>query len=496
MLDGMPWRTPSLRPGVIRLALALAFTALLAAGAPWHEVFLPDDEGFELMKAWLLQRGHRLYGEIWCDQPPLHTLLLSAAFHLFGATIATGRALALAFAALCFWALSELVGRRHGNLAAALTLLGLTLAPGFARMATSATIMLPALAVALLAVVLIEPAQGRTNRRWLALAGAVFGLAMQIKFIAVIVLPLAVWELTWTGNEVVGWRLAARRLWVWSAGAATVFLGGLLAFPEATADALWAPHLSAGTRAVFAGGGPRMHALLQADAALLAVAAAGLLLAAVRRQTMLVPPLLLLAVAYAGHLWLRPFWSYYYLHLALPLAWLAAVAVRDLTVWVAEAGTGRGLGLRFVLVAGLFTPVLAQLPERVEQVRAALRPGDGIARQMLADRIRQHAGAWVFTDQPALAFQAGVPVPPEAVVLSQKRVRLGLFTERDLIRCLERRQPGVVALGAGLPVGEAARAYLAAHYQPPSLQAGLIVHVRKESGGLRHDGGAAIPHAK
>lgn len=477
----MPLRIPLLRPGVIRLGLALAFTAVLAAGAPWREVFLPDDEGFELMKAWLHQRGHTLYGEIWCDQPPLHTLLLSGAFHLLGTTIATGRALALAFAALSFWALGELVGRRHGNMVAALALLTLALSPGFTRMAASATIMLPAIAVALLAVVFIEPAKARTGRWWLALAGAVFGLAMQIKFIAVIVLPLAVWEVARPGDKADSWRLALRRLWVWGAGAGTTFLGGLLVFPEATADLLWAPHLSAAARAAFADGGVRLHALLRADAALLVLSGAGLCLAGARRQTALVPPLLLFALAYAGHLWLRPFWNYYYLHLALPLAWLAAVAMRDLTGWVAEAGTGRVLGLRFVLVAGLFTPVLARLPERVEQAREALRPGDAIARQMLADKIREHAGQWVFTDHPAIAFQAGVPVPPEAVVLSQKRVRLGLFTERDLIRCLERRQPGVVALGGGLPVGEAARAYLAAHYQPPTLQAGLIVYLRRQA---------------
>lgn len=481
MLDGVRLLILLLRPGVVRLGLALAFTAVLAVCAPWHEVFLPDDEGFELMKAWLHQRGHTLYGEIWCDQPPLHTLLLSGAFHLLGTTIATGRALALVFTALSFWSLGELVGRRHGNVAAALALLALALSPGFTRMAASATIMLPAIAVALLAVVLIEPAKEQTGRLWLALAGAVFGLAMQIKFIAVVGLPLAIWEVARPGPKADSWPLAVRRLLGWGAGVGTTFLGGLLVFPEATADLLWTPHLSAAARAAFADGGARFHALLREDTALLVLSGVGLLLAMVRRQTVLVPPLLLFTTAYFGHLWLRPFWNYYYLHLALPLAWLAAVATRDLTGWVAEAGTGRVLGLRFLLVAGLFTPVLAQLPDRVEQAWEALRPGDAVARQILANQIRQHAGQWTFTDHPAIAFQAGVLVPPEAVVLSQKRVRLGLFTERDLIRCLERRHPGVVALGGGLPVGEAARSYLTAHYHPPALQAGLIVYLRRKT---------------
>ena len=186
---------PPPAPTLVRLLLALAFTAVIAAGAPWHNAFLPDDEGYELMKAWLLQRGHPLYGEIWSDQPPLHTWILSAAFRLFGTSIATGRAVALAFAALALWALATLVGRRRGNLIAALALLALVLSPGFTRLAASATIMLPALAVALLGVALLEPAWQRGRLGGLFLAGVVFGLALQIKYIAVVILPLALCEL-------------------------------------------------------------------------------------------------------------------------------------------------------------------------------------------------------------------------------------------------------------------------------------------------------------
>ncbi len=479
MLDGLPRRIPLLQSGVFRLALAFLFTAGIAWLAPWQDVLLPDDEGFELMKAWLLQRGHGLYTEIWCDQPPLHTLLLSGTFHLLGTSVATGRLLALAFTALAFWTVGELVGRRHGTIAAALAMLALAVSPGFTRMAAGCTLMLPAIAVGLLAIVLIEPARQRGGWPRLALAGTVLGLAMQIKFIAVIVLPLAAWEVFRPMGDVRGWRPALVRWGAWSGGAVAAFLAGLLAFPEATADLIWTPHLSAGVWAAFAEGGTRLHSLLLDDADLLVLAAAGLCLGVVRRQTCLVPPVLLLVVAYAGHLWLRPFWDYYYLHLALPLAWLVAGGARELTLWVAETASNRALAGRFILVTALFTPVLARLPARAEQARESLRSGDPIARQVLADTLRHRTGEWVFTDHPGLAFQAGVPVPPEVAVLSQKRVRLGLFTDADLVRCLERRQPGVVALGAGLPLGEVARAHLTAHYQPPMLAAGFFVYLRQ-----------------
>ena len=564
----------------MRLVLALAATGLLAAFMPWHDVFVPDDEGFELMKAWLLQRGHPLYAEIWSDQPPLHTWLLAAAFHLFGPTIAVGRALALAFTALACGSLVTLVARRSGTGVAALALLGLLLSRTFTRNATSVTIMLPAIALALFAVVLIQPARTRGTLRWLIAAGAVFGLALQIKFIAVVLLPLALVELLRptaprsaggppaspvadTGSRSAGvspaspataadrlpWAHLAqliRRLAAWGTGATLGFATVLAFTPAATMDMLWTTHLSANTRTVFGPGGALLHGLLRHDADLLLLAAAGLLLALLRhcrnsvvgehtrpgcswmrpriqpggapphhepsarpetppvfregaenhtrggcapRQIQRVlrdtasseylAPFLLLLVAYAGHCWLRPFWAYYYLHLALPLAWLVALATRDLTNWVATAQHRRAAVVRFLLVAALFTTVLVRLPERVTLARDALRLGPPAASAHLLQTLREHPGEWVFVNQPAIAFQAGVLVPPEAVVLSLKRLWLGRFTEDDFLRCLERRRPVVVQPVMGLPLGPAARAYLAEHYDATSPQPGLGFYLRR-----------------
>ena len=149
-------------------------------------------------------------------------------------------------------------------------------------------------------------------------------------------------------------------------------------------------------------------------------------------------PRLLLLIAYAGHCWLRPFWAYYCLHLALPLAWLVALATRDLTAWVATARHRSVAGVRFLLVAALFTTVLVRLPERGTLARDALRLGPPAASAHLLQTLREHPGEWVFVNQPALAFHAGVLVPPEAVVLSLKRLWLGLFTEDNFLTATPR----------------------------------------------------------
>src|SRR6266404_2532145 len=58
---------------------------LLLAGFLIFESFIPlrttvqigADEGFELAKATLCLKGHHLYTEVWNDQPPLHTFLVT-----------------------------------------------------------------------------------------------------------------------------------------------------------------------------------------------------------------------------------------------------------------------------------------------------------------------------------------------------------------------------------------------------------------------------------
>lgn len=476
----------SFPPMVLRLLLALAFTGLIAAGSPWREVFHPDDEGFELMKGWLLERGFPLYTEIWSDQPPLHTLLLAAIFRVFGPSVAAARVVALAFAWLAFWCLGELAARRHGTLAAFLAMTSLALASGFTRIAASATIMLPAYALALASVVLVVRSRFSRKPWHLIIGGVCFGLAMQIKFTPVLLLPLVVWELLRTNTPGMGenpddLRDRFRNLAVWSGGAAFAFAAIVALFPAMTTELLWHPHFSPATRAAFATApGPRaLHAMLLADWDLLLLAAGGLLLAAYRRRVEFIPPLLLLVTAYAAHLWQRPFWGYYYLHLALPLAWLAALAVCELTQWVAERRSHRTLIAAFTLVVAMLIPCAARLPERADRAQNDLKTYDSDARSVLLEILRQHSGQWCFISHPGIAFQAGVPVPPEAVVLSQKRLRLGLFTQREFLHCLEQRQPGIIANAGPDSFGQPGATYLREHYEPFGVVAGFVLHRRR-----------------
>ena len=65
------------RSRVVLAALLTAFIVLQFSIPLGTTVQIGADEGFELAKATLCLKGYQLYTEIWNDQPPLHTFLIT-----------------------------------------------------------------------------------------------------------------------------------------------------------------------------------------------------------------------------------------------------------------------------------------------------------------------------------------------------------------------------------------------------------------------------------
>jgi hypothetical protein len=53
---------------------------------------------------------------------------------------------------------------------------------------------------------------------------------------------------------------------------------------------------------------------------------------------------------------------------------------------------------------------------------------------------------WVVTDEPMYAFRAGLSVPPELVVLSEKRIQTKYLTQKEIIEVIRRYQPEQILL--------------------------------------------------
>lgn len=111
------------RPDGVRDALAAPLVAglyfvAMAGFYPYDAFALNPDEGNNAMKALLVDRGYRLYADVWDDQAPLFTHLLRAWFNVVGWNVERGRLLSILFSALVVFAAYDLVRRCWGHGAA------------------------------------------------------------------------------------------------------------------------------------------------------------------------------------------------------------------------------------------------------------------------------------------------------------------------------------------------------------------------------------------
>jgi hypothetical protein len=206
----------------VLLALILSFLAIESFVPMRTAVQIGADEGFELAKATLCVHGHRLYTEIWNDQPPLHTFLVTEILKHASGSVLGPRLLTVAFSVLLLIAVFSIVRQVSGPLAASLTTAMIIMSPGFIELSWSCMLEIPALATALGALALLfclkqgevlphplalpqerenwatNPSMMRRGVNWWqtegmlgdGLAGAAFGLGLQMKLVPVIYLVL------------------------------------------------------------------------------------------------------------------------------------------------------------------------------------------------------------------------------------------------------------------------------------------------------------------
>ena len=145
------------RPAVILTILLSAFFLIQSCVPLRTAVQIGADEGFELAKATLCLRGYRLYSEVWNDQPPLHTFLITQILKRISPSILGPRLVTSVFAAVLLGTVFFLSLRVSGLFVAALATALLIVSPGFIELSSSCMLEIPALApaVAALGVLLI-----------------------------------------------------------------------------------------------------------------------------------------------------------------------------------------------------------------------------------------------------------------------------------------------------------------------------------------------------
>jgi hypothetical protein len=438
------------------LAAAGAFL-LLALATCWATIWsgfeIGQDEHFEVAKAFLWSKGFRLYREIWNDQQPLLTILQGLLFKGFGALIGVARGLALAFGALLTAGLFHLVRKSFGVIAAFGAMISLLAAPHVFKFSISTMNEVPAFAAGLWALWAIRRWDKDGRRVWLAASGLILAVALEIKLTAIILAPALGVELAilaLRGSRAGRIVDLARNGLIWGGSVlgGFILLGLVLGTGYRQA---YASHFSVVGPAALAE--VRQFAftlgnLLGYRQALFALAAALGLAAWRRHWRPLAFPLVLFATAIAVHLYHRPFWSYYYLHFAVPIAWLTGYAVGELWNVALEevrrtprlAFRGFGLALAASLLSGaVVTYAGISLKSEIVKIRGIHRiDADPLVAAMKAAAPRTQ---WVYTRAPIYAFYAQLRVIPELAVMPRKRFWSGEITQPEILALLKRYKP-------------------------------------------------------
>ena len=358
------------RQSIVLSSLLAAFLGLHSLLPLGTAIKIGADEDGELSKATLYTHGYKLYSEVWDDQPPLHTFIDANLLRHVSHSVLVPRLLTVAFAIALLIATFLLIQAVSGLLTASLATAMLMGSPGFLELSSSAMLEIPALAPIVAGLFFLWARSWTSRALTEIIAGALYGLALQMKLIGVVYLPIAglmLWLRTrcpsvkhrsgpspactpWpvrigTRDESARTDSGEDQFWKGSLVFVMSMIMTFVALNYLTGSPLllqlqqsWASHFGA-TRS-FEYGSPQDYPydwtvlLKNWETTLPALLGMWVLFRKLRRTPEAALPLGWLAitlVAFGGH---KPWWPYYYIHNALPLCWCAGVGISFLCDWV------------------------------------------------------------------------------------------------------------------------------------------------------------------
>jgi 4-amino-4-deoxy-L-arabinose transferase-like glycosyltransferase len=424
------------------------------------------DEGLNLMKAMLVERGYPLYQSIWSDQPPLFTYLLVPVIRVFGNNVQAARFLVLFLSCILLWASFQVMQLIWGGGAAWSGTFLIFLLPYFLILSVSVMIGLPAIALAMLSLLALLQWHARRGRGWLVLSAALLALSVLVKlitgFLAIIFLAGLLAAQYREFRRTQEWKKFLFPAFTWIAVFAGLVVAGVLVFVgPSNLDQLITTHLLAEQVTSFRTE-PWMtlgfH--VRTVSPLFVLTIVGIVYSIQSRRWLA----LYLAAWFAASLLLlsvhRPVWEHQTLLLTIPAAMLAGPAlfevVRRLSraVWP-EGRLERNSMLFLAALVGSVALLFTFRPNESLKMIGVSPKTFGTEPEMPPNparvyrRMERYApqSSWVVTDMPMYAFRTGVPVPPELAVFSAKRVETGDLTEADILAAVREYRPEQIMFG-------------------------------------------------
>lgn len=468
---------------LFNLAIPIIFFCFALYFMPIGQVFQfdPSDEGIELIKTSLHSQGFALYTQIWNDQPPLSTIILSFWLHIFGKSIFAARILTLSFSTILIWSFAQTLRLYLGNLPAIVGTILLVISCNFLRLSVSVMIGLPALALAMLSIYLLTLYKLRFSQILVIFSGASLALSLQIKFFTAFLVPIILFEIIRINfNNTSGKRsnsqiILTLMLWLTSFSIVFVLIG--LVYHSLNYEELLKSHFAHSVRTAFNPENSRSVALsffvLDFDYVLLAIT--GTLMILKKREWEKCFPLVWLIVAIVLVFNHRPVWYHHYLLISIPLTWLATYGAKlsfgffQQKNWYSNFKpthlnklTLSGYAAGFLIFSILVFPLKLGIIQ-LENHRYIEKSQENV---QLLNVLLEHKKStkWLFTDCPIYAFYSDLPVPPEIAVLSNIRIESRTITREQLVSVLETYHPEQALLCKSKVIQGYLSSYLNEHY--------------------------------
>lgn len=443
----------------ISLVILAAFPILVLKFLPLDRaVEFGGDEGYELIKGVLVSDGWQLYNPVWNDQPPFHTLFLGRVFQLFGKTALVARLVTVTSATLLLLGFYHIVRWRSDRASSALAVCLLVSSPYFLELSASAMLEVPALGLGMAALWAWTMFGTRRTSVWLIVSGFLFAVALLTKLTVLVLLPVVVyWSISgyWEqeGKQPAkGFNL--KFLAVWCIVVAVIASSGIALFCPAGTTRIWInSHFSDKTFAAAEIRGLNLVDVIGEGSNLTFGCAAGGA-ALWRRGRVLGPPACLLLTATLFHIYHRPFWYYYLIHLSIPAAWLGGVGSVELLKGIRNMPSGQSTVLRCSQGAALLgwsalcSAIYLEAPLRLHHEFELLRGAPTADESLFLKTIRgRHVtNQWVFTNLRSECFWAGLRIPPELAVIPLKRIWSEQINQEEVLAALNRYRPSQIVI--------------------------------------------------
>ena len=469
----------------------LIYPSLIGLG--FGDIFqLGVDEGYELIKGWMVSEGFLLYEQVWNDQPPLHTLLLGALFKGFGPSTVVARVYAALFGGVLMVALIALPTKRGNLFAGMLVLFFWVMSPDAMFLSASVMLEIPAMACGLAAAWLVFVWGGQRHWGWLAAAGVVMGLALLVKLTSALMLPaigVEIIALAWRGSWRQGLGVVLRRSAIFAGGMIVVLALAVAVIPGMTATLLLSPHFSEATREETAGHSLQWAYLLDYPG-MIYPALIGLAAGVVFRAWPAIRfPAVLLATVAVVHTFHHPWWGYYIVHFGIPCAWLAGQGASVLWHELVEGNLKTGcfcrlkkVGYAFLISLMLSLGGVYGMSELSATMNVAfLRNKHTETNPEIASLLQyRDQTRWFYASNPIYAFYARLHVPPELVLLPRKRFWAGQIDWDEVVTILGTYQPEQLLLNAGQIEQPRWRAFVEGKYDIVFNNGRLIHYVARD----------------